>query len=114
MEQKKPAAKESKKPTTFKYYYSSYVNGGTFIAAYDDSGNETVFTICLISYGILPDANEVIVPAYKLSDEEYQSFKNVLVKREIRKINYGPFDAYGVWVELVDNWRDLCHPLDEE
>jgi len=88
------------------YAYANYVDGGgLYIEALEDGEFYTELTVNLYGYGIVPEKNQVIMPVYKMDPELVLKVKNDLVKRVIKRINYGPFDAYGELVELKDDWE---------
>ena len=79
------------------YYYANYKSGEIYIAAYEGEEYYEDVTICLSEYGIIND---------------YKKYLEDLVKRTIKPINYGPYDAIGMLAELKDNWQDICTILE--
>jgi len=94
------------------YYYAYYKSGEIYIAAYEGEEYYDDVTICLSEYGITPGDNEIIMPITFMRENDYKQYLEDLVKRTIKPINYGPYDAIGMLAELKDNWQDICTNLE--
>lgn len=101
--------KDGRGEKEMRYYRSKYEEDqSTAIRCVTEEGEPYgVVSICMAGYGIVPKSeNEIVVPKYKFSAEEYQRLKEDLFKREIKpvKVGYG----LGVLVELREDWKDIC------
>ena len=109
MKTTKPKSEATTTPLNITYAYGYYEDSNDiFIDALKDGEFYAEVNIDLICYGIRPGPNRIIIPSYKFTKEELDTFKRDLVKRVITRINYGPFDAYGELVELKDDWKNRC------
>ena len=52
------------------------------------------------------------MPITFMRENDYKKYLEDLVKRTIKPINYGPYDAIGMLAELKDNWQDICTILE--
>lgn len=95
------------------YAYSTYaIDGSTYITAFMDDELYGDVTINLGVYGITPAKNQVVLPTYKFSKAFERTVKHDLVKKVVKRIDYGPYDAYGELVELKDDWQDRALSYD--
>ena len=114
MDETKSGADPNLALSNIKYGYGHYIEGdGICIQALLFGELYADVTVNLVGQGIVPGPNQVIIPAYKHHKEVVDAFKRDLVKRVIRKVHYGNFDAYGELVELADDWKDKCVPLED-
>lgn len=113
MKATKSCSRENCEQLKLTYAYSTYVaDDSLYIAALEDGELYSDVSINLSCYGITPGDNQIILPTYKFSEEFERAVKKDLVKKVLRIVYYGPFDAHGELVELKDDWRERAIPLD--
>lgn len=110
MDKSKSSTEELPKLT---YAYGEYVkDGSTYIVALEGGELFADVTVNLSSYGVKLKANQVVIPIYKFAKGDQKTIKHDLVKKVIKTIPYGPFDAMGELVELKDDWKKKAIPLE--
>lgn len=113
MKAAKSCSREHCEQLKLTYAYSTYaIDDSLYIMALEDGEPYADVSINLFVYGVLPGINQIVLPVYKFSKEFERAVKKDLVKKVLKRIDYGPYDAYGELVELKDDWRERVVPLD--
>ena len=92
----------------FDYEYGEYYTGGIYIAAMEDGELYDDVTICLIEYNIELEGNQIAIP----ERAGFIKYVNDLAGKVIREVEYGPFHSKAMIIELKDNWKDICKPIE--
>lgn len=93
----------------YNYEYGEYYAGGTYIAAME--GNELYddVSICLAEYSINLEENQIAIP----EKGEFIKYVKDLSRKVVREVEYGPYHSKAMVIELRDNWKEICKPIDE-
>lgn len=113
METAKPNPGATEKQLDLTYAYGNYEEGdGIYILALKNNDLVADVTVNLVKCGVRTGPDQIVIPSYKYPSELVDTFKKDLVKRVIKIVHYGGYDAYGELVELNDDWRKRCFPLE--
>lgn len=98
--------------SNMKYKCSTYcADGSTYIRMETANGEPWCdVSICLKSYDLVPeDENHIFIPTYKMDSDTLDYIKSTLVKQELCPVTIGY--GTGIYVRLVDNWKEICEEL---
>lgn len=115
MDRRKSSSGASRKLLNLTYVYGTYdVDGSIYLEALEDDEPYADITVNLSRYGysFTPESNQVVLKAYEMSQELLDTVIHDLVEEVIKKVYYGPFDAYGLLVELKSDWRERAVSLE--
>lgn len=100
------------KLTNMQYFRNKYrADDSTYLCLRTADGEPWCdVSICLAGYDMTPeDENHIYIPTYKMDSDTIGYIKSTIIKREICSVPIGY--GTGLYVELVDNWKDLAAEL---